>query len=368
MGNRDVGSRLARDHAQLRPDSRLLGVGAGTELTSFFLTNHAAEVLATDIYADAEQWADVAPASFLAYPASFAPIPYDTRRLVPVHMDGRVLEFPDESFDGVFSSGSIEHFGSLHAVSNAAYEIGRVLKPGAAAAIATEFKLAGPPGDGWDPNVILFTTDTLRKHIVEASGLEPVDELDHQLSDATLAVRRDLVPFLEGIKGITNPAAKVGYYPNLVLMHGGYLFCSVHLTLRKTDSYPVTPNSWATPGPAVRTAVREARRRAAERLASVGGLGRSLLELLQIPANQLKIDALQREREALIEQRDAARCELDAATRQLAIARVELAELQRHVATVEAHLAAMQNSSSWQLTAPLRAAIIGSRRLFAGRR
>jgi hypothetical protein len=34
----------------LRPDSRILGVGAGTEATIFYLTNHVDEVVATDLY------------------------------------------------------------------------------------------------------------------------------------------------------------------------------------------------------------------------------------------------------------------------------------------------------------------------------
>ena len=40
------------------------------------------------------------------------------------------LRYPDDTFDGIFSSGSIEHFGDLQDVANAAYEMGRVLKPG----------------------------------------------------------------------------------------------------------------------------------------------------------------------------------------------------------------------------------------------
>jgi SAM-dependent methyltransferase len=316
--------RGLRDHGALTPQARLLGVGAGTEITSFFLTRYANEVVATDIYANSEAWADVAPAAFLANPAAFSVIPYDTRRLVPLHMDGRVLDFPDNSFDGVFSSGSIEHFGSRESVSNAAYEIGRVLKPGGIAAIATEFKLGGAPGDGWDPNVILFTADTLRKYIVEASGLEPVDQPEFEMSDATLATRRDLVGFLAGASAVSSPAEKIGIYPNLILFHEGYVFCSVHVTLRKPAIYPAKDNAWAVPTEDMRRAVRAAREAAATHLATTSAVGNDLLQLLRGPSDPDPDIELQN------------------------------LEIQLQIQVLEAKLAAIRNSRSWRMTAPVR--------------
>jgi SAM-dependent methyltransferase len=249
--------RALRDHGCLTRQSRILGVGAGTELTSFYLTRHVGEVVATDIYGDAHVWADVAPRAFLVDPSRFATIEYEKGRLIPLHMDGRALTFRSNSFDGVYSSGSIEHFGSLENVANSAYEIGRVLRPGGIATIATEFKVAGPPeGDGWDPNVILFSEAKLKKYIIEASGLELVDALDLELSESTLSVRRDLASFLDGTRGPVSAAKKIANYPNLILYHGGYLFCSVHLALRKPQSR-VAGNSWAAPSKETRAQIRE---------------------------------------------------------------------------------------------------------------
>ena len=123
--------RALRDLGALRPDARLLGVGAGTELTTFYLSRQVRQVVATDIYAGAGPWADVAPSGFLVSPHLFAgPFPSEPRHIIPLHQDARALDLPDEEFDGVFSSGSIEHFGSLCFVANAAYEIGRSLKTG----------------------------------------------------------------------------------------------------------------------------------------------------------------------------------------------------------------------------------------------
>jgi ubiquinone/menaquinone biosynthesis C-methylase UbiE len=68
-------------------------------------------------------------------------------------MDAKELEFEDGSFDAVFSLPSIEHFGTWADIRRSAREIGRVLRPGGAAFIATEcFLGVGPEqvgsGDG----------------------------------------------------------------------------------------------------------------------------------------------------------------------------------------------------------------------------
>jgi SAM-dependent methyltransferase len=265
--------RALRDHGALRPDARLLGIGAGTEATTFYVSREVRQVVATDVYAGAGPWSDVAPTAFLVAPHEFAGnMLCDPQRIMPLHQDARALDLPDGEFDGIFSSGSIEHFGSLRFVANAAFEIGRVLKRGGIAAIATEFKTAGPPdGDGWDPSVILFTREKLRRWIVDASGLDPVDELDTTLSDETLSVRRDLVGFLNANQQITHPAQKIGVYPNLILYHEGYLFCSVHLALRKPTTGWGKANHWAAPDATTRAEVSAGKRLALAALAPQSG-------------------------------------------------------------------------------------------------
>jgi FkbM family methyltransferase len=248
--------RTLRRFGALHPDSVVLGVAAGAEDTSFYLTRHVRQVFATDRYLASGEWEPTAPLSMLVQPQEVAPFDFDLNRLVVQHMDGRCLRYPDDTFDGIFSSGSIEHFGDLQDVANAAYEMGRVLKPGGVLSLSTEFSLGGPPGGiGWPGLTLLFSAENLRRFIIDASGLEPVDDLREEVSEATLATPRDLTLEIEehlkraaeGASGDHRDAYDAWGFPHVLLVHEGYVFTSVHLALRKTDDYPRVPNQWARP-------------------------------------------------------------------------------------------------------------------------
>jgi SAM-dependent methyltransferase len=267
--------RALRCLGALRPDAVVLGIGAGTEVTSFYLTKFVKQVVATDLYFGAGAWADVAPFLMLVQPRDFAPYDFEEHRLVVQHMDGRQLLYPNDHFDAIYSSGSIEHFGGLEDVANASYEMGRVLRPGGILTLSTEYKVAGPPGgDGWDGDTLILSRDRILRYIVDASGLELVDALDTDISEETMLTQRDLSRFLEGTKGKPNWQAKVANYPNLILLHQGYAFCSIHLALRKTAAYPLTDNAWAAPSAETRRRVDQRRQAAISHHA--GRLARSL--------------------------------------------------------------------------------------------
>jgi SAM-dependent methyltransferase len=253
--------RALRDFGALRPDADILGVGAGSEITVFYLTRQARRVVVTDLYlAPGKEWEKVAPPLMMIAPERLSPIPFERERLEVLHMDGRWLRFPDDSFDGIFSSGSIEHFGDFEDIAAAACEMARVLKPGGVLTLSTELLLEGPAGaNGW-PGTMLFSAERLRRQVIEASGLEPVDSPDLAISPRTMATTRSLLELVE--------AAENGreIFPHLVLTHEGQVFASVHLTLRKTERYPVPDNAWARPSEELRARVRRSEAEAEKRL------------------------------------------------------------------------------------------------------
>jgi SAM-dependent methyltransferase len=256
--------RALRQYGALRADATLLGVGAGAETTVFFLTNYVDRVVATDLYLNAGDWDESAPWYMLIAPERFAPYPFRADRLVVQNMDGRLLRYPDDTFDGIFSSGSIEHFGDMESIAASAYEMGRVLKPGGVLTLSTEYLINGPAGgDGWS-GLRFFSRAALQRYIVEASGLEPVDDLQTNVSPTTLASQRSLrfygrdmhAAFAKQGKYPRVGEIKWSHYPHLVLTHKGYTYGSVHLALRKTENYPVSPNDWARPSERVIESVR----------------------------------------------------------------------------------------------------------------
>ena len=195
----EPGARLHRKHWEyalltlffeeeglLGEEVRILSVGAGHETVLFWLANRVAKVVATDIYGEGD-FSDVeADRTMLNDPASFSPYAYRESHLEVLHMDAKNLEFEDDSFDGVFSLSSVEHFGSWADIRRSAAELGRVLRPGGAAFIATECFLGGsmltPRVQEWAARVAwpirIFTPQTLRSEIVDPSGLELVQPLD----------------------------------------------------------------------------------------------------------------------------------------------------------------------------------------------
>lgn len=273
--------RTLRDFGALHRYATILGVAAGTEDTSFFLTREAKQVFATDRYLASGDWGVTAPLSMLVNPQGVSPFEFDVDRLVVQHMDGRHLLYPDDVFDGIYSSGSIEHFGDFSDVAAAAYEMGRVLKPGGVLTLSTEIRLSGPPGGiGWPGQTLLFSVENLQRFIVDASGLEMVDEFDPSVSEETMSVQRDLWLVIQQNPTAISPDQKRGAYstsefPQIVLVHEDYVFTSVHLALRKGDDYPRAPNEWARPSAATIAAIAKHNRELVTQTArTAGALGR----------------------------------------------------------------------------------------------
>ena len=133
----------------LGPDADVVSIGAGHEIVLYWLANRVNRVVATDLYEG--YWTELrgreGDPSVLDRPDDFAPFPYRRDRLTFMKMDGRYLDFPDNTFDVAYSLSSIEHFGGMPGASQTIAEMTRILKPGGILALATEYALSGPPAE-----------------------------------------------------------------------------------------------------------------------------------------------------------------------------------------------------------------------------
>jgi SAM-dependent methyltransferase len=230
--------RTFADTGVLRPDAEVLGVGAGNEPTIFWLTNFVKRVFATDLYLDPGNWAESANASMLVDPSCHWPGPWNRRRLVAQHMNGLELAYEDNTFDAIFSSSSIEHFGTPADVRRAVEEMFRVLRPGGVLSISTEFRIEGPPPGM--PGVLMFDERELRALFLTGLAWEPVSPWDLGLSAPTRASEVDYATFSDDM---TWHVARYGHilfhkvsfrsYPLVVLRKRDLLWTSVHIALRK---------------------------------------------------------------------------------------------------------------------------------------
>jgi SAM-dependent methyltransferase len=154
----------------LRRGSSALGVGAGHEALVYWLAANGLSVVATDLYegAWAEAGAREGDADVIDHPDRYAPFALPAVDLQFRRMDGRSLAFDDASFDIVFSLSSIEHFGTKADASTSMTEMGRVLRPGGCAVIATECVLNRVPHPAY------FSPEELAQYVVAPSGLELV--------------------------------------------------------------------------------------------------------------------------------------------------------------------------------------------------
>ncbi|MCU0569693.1 MAG: methyltransferase domain-containing protein [Oculatellaceae cyanobacterium Prado106] len=129
---------------------RALGLGVGSECLIYAFTEVCQAVVATDLY-QSTQWSTAAMSVEAVYEH---PRPYRRDRLTVQHMDMTRIEYPDASFDFVWSCCAIEHVHNFQALHQVYQEIHRVLKPGGIAALTTEFNVTNLPS--YEPN-LLFT-------------------------------------------------------------------------------------------------------------------------------------------------------------------------------------------------------------------
>jgi SAM-dependent methyltransferase len=238
-----------REVGRLHDGTEALAVGAGDERIVFWLANRVARVVATDIYGAGSFAEREAEGSMLEDPRAHAPFPYREDRLEVRYMDGRALDFPDASFDVVFSVSSLEHFGGPADIARGASELGRVLRPGGHAVIITEcflrrHPLSAAPVDfavrvaslgrlrrSATPRrragVDVLTARELDRWIVRPSGLNLLQPLDRTVSAASY----ENVTRLR--TGREPEPATGNFYPHVLLEFRRSLFTSVCLVLEK---------------------------------------------------------------------------------------------------------------------------------------
>jgi SAM-dependent methyltransferase len=246
-----MSARALRDFGALREDAEILGVGAGSEATIFWLTRHVKRVFATDLYLTEDSWSELdSGAGMLHAPERETTLDWNPRRLVVQHMNALDLRYEDDSFDGIFSSGSIEHFGALDDIHRSVEEMYRVVRPGGVVALATEFRLAGPPPGL--PGTALLDQDELRQILLEGLDWELPSQLDFSISGETTAAPVDFDSLVElsmaeptlwmKLKDAVGREVKLEAtairhlptpYPHIVLRKGEHLWTSVFVTLIK---------------------------------------------------------------------------------------------------------------------------------------
>lgn len=203
-------------------NKEFLGIGAAKEETIVILSNHARRVFATDIYLDPGSWGDWYSSDILIDARKHFDDRLNYRKVVFQHVDGTDLPYEDNSFDGIFSCSSIEHFGDESQIRRAIEEAYRVLKPGGVAAISTEYKIDGE-GEGFH-NVQLFDKKRLEKVWLNGLNWKAIDFIDENLC------KSEPVDFERSIHD-KEYASKA--FPHMILDNGKYKWTSVHLTLVK---------------------------------------------------------------------------------------------------------------------------------------
>jgi SAM-dependent methyltransferase len=227
-----IGMLALKKLGKLNKDSLALGIGCGSELPSFYLTNMVRYVFCTDLYPVGREgtWYE-ASRDMLTHPEVFSPINFNRRRLGVQVMDGQCIAFEDDTFDIVFSYSSIEHFGGKDAASRTMQEIQRVLKPGGVASITTEVtvssnydqlgRLRAKDSASNQKSILseIFTPAEVDMHLISSHDMTIFNKIDYNVRD-----KRGIIKFPE----------EVTKMPHIFLEYSGIIWGSLHLTMIKS--------------------------------------------------------------------------------------------------------------------------------------
>ena len=118
-------------------------MGAGTEKLIYAIVPRVAKTMVTDLYLPNSGWVGVRTDNPRDLILQKAPWPIDANKVDAMAMDMRKLDFPDDSFDFCWSTGSFEHIGRDADFLQHFKEVERVLKPGGVYAFTTAITFGG---------------------------------------------------------------------------------------------------------------------------------------------------------------------------------------------------------------------------------
>jgi Methyltransferase domain len=161
------------------------------------------------------------------------------------HMNALNLLYEDDSFDGVFSISSVEHFGDYESVRRAMDEIFRVLWPGASLRSLPSTDCAAPHRVSQER--VMFDGAEVEEHLIGDRAWKLLSPLDVTVSDETLRAVQDVKQFVdwqnatvEEQGGLLPLRPEYPQYPVIALKSvDGHVSTTVHLALRKKRRNPV---------------------------------------------------------------------------------------------------------------------------------
>jgi SAM-dependent methyltransferase len=210
-----------RKLGMLEPHHAALGVGAGRECVIYYLADHVARVVATDLYGGTRWTAEggmEADVELLERSKAACPPTVDFAKIAFETQDGTNLTYDDRSFDFCWSLSSIEHFGGHPAAGQAVREMARVTRPGGIVALATELLLL----DEYRHEEF-FTRAEIDEWLVRASpDLELIEDIDFDALSVSYLIDSIVVP--AGVDRLRR---------HVVLNDGKVQWTSVMLFMRK---------------------------------------------------------------------------------------------------------------------------------------
>lgn len=188
-------------------------------------------MIATDLYDEDSIWmtnAKEGDPEILCDSDKFAPFPYRKEHLEIKRMNGCKLEFPDNTFDFIWSCSSIEHFGGHEKAAKSMKEMERVLKPRGVLALATEFVISQNVIPGFkSEHPDFFNLEDLYKYLIASHNLKLVQEIDFSMDEYYI---KNYIKLPEESQ---SPHTIKHRKPHIVLCQDNVLFTSIFIFFQK---------------------------------------------------------------------------------------------------------------------------------------